>query len=249
MAGKNTKQNPRTLKWIVAIVVVLAVGIGANLALNWMGSLPGIALRMVSIKGTLKHVEPEALQFVVRRTVQGNFFTADVRAVRAEFENVPWVRAASVRRVWPDRLEVTIEEHAPLARWSTETLVNTHGEIFRADYTGELPRFAGPVGSEKEIAKAYGEYREMLKEISLEPREIALSARRAWQVKLSNGMALELGRVDMRKRLGRFVAVVKQVPELKERRGRADLRYPNGFALKLAGAAANREATGNAKTQ
>lgn len=247
MARRTTKPNPRAFKWIAAIVVVLAAIIAANLALNRVGTLAGIALKSVNVKGTLEHVEPEALQFVVKRTVQGNFFTVNIKTVRAEFENVPWVRAASVRRVWPDKLEVTIEEHVPLARWGTDALVNTHGEVFRADEAGDLPRFTGPLGSEKEIAAAYGEYREILKEAALVPAEILLSARRAWQVKLSSGMVLELGRVAMQKRLARFAAVVKQVPELKDRRGRADLRYPNGFALKFSGPASTREETGKAK--
>jgi cell division septal protein FtsQ len=52
---------------------------------------------------------------------------------------------------------------------------------------------------------------------------------------------LELGRTDVRERLARFVAVDKLTSELKERRGHVDLRYPNGFALKLLGPAKNKE--------
>jgi cell division protein FtsQ len=243
------KQNPRAWKWIAAFVMVLAAIIGANLILNWMGTLPGIAIRNVSIKGDLKHVESQAMQSVVKRAVRGNFFTVDVRAVRAEFERVPWVRAASVRRVWPDTLEVSIEEHEALARWGDDGLVNTHGEIFRAGYDGELPRFVGPQGSEKEVSETYAAFREILKSASLKPAEILLSPRRAWQVKLATGMTLDLGRVDMHRRLARFVAVNQLVPELQDRRGRADLRYPNGFALKLARPAAKEETSKRKKTQ
>ncbi len=85
------------------------------------------------------------------------------------------------------------------------------------------------------------DFRDVLQEVRLQPTEIVLSARRAWQVKLDNGMLLELGRVDTKQRLTRFVAVAKLIPELSDRRGRADLRYPNGFALKLTGAASTKE--------
>jgi cell division protein FtsQ len=237
MGRPNTKPPARALKWVAAIVVVLAVGIGANVTLNWAATLPGIALRTVSIKGPTKRVDPEALQF----------FSVDVRAVRREFESVPWVRAASVRRVWPDRLEVTIEEHQPLARWGTDAMVNTFGETFRADPIASLPRFAGPVGSEKEVADAYREYQKILEGSGLEIGDITLSARRAWQLKLGNGMVVELGRVDMEKRLARFVAVNKAAPELKDRRGRADLRYPNGFAVRFSSPTVTREESGKAK--
>lgn len=240
MARPAAKLNPRPLKWIAAIAVTLLAALGANLALNWAGRLPGIALKTVAFKGTLNHVTPETLDAMVKRVVRGSFFTVDVKAVRSEFEKVAWVRAASVRRVWPDRLEITLEEHVPLARWGTEALVNTHGELFRAEYAGELPRFVGPSGSEREMAEAYRDFRDVLKEVGLTQKEVLLSPRRAWQVKLTNGMQLELGRIDIAKRLARFVAVNKMVPELQERRGRADLRYPNGFALKLVGASAQR---------
>jgi len=162
--------------------------------------------------------------------------------VRAEFEKVTWVRSASVRRIWPDRLEISLEEQEPLARWGTDALINTHAEIFHADYAGDLPHFVGPVGSEREVADAYRDFSDILAKAELKPKEILLSPRRAWQVKLASGMVLDLGRVEMRERLTRFVAVSKQVPELQERKGRADLRYSNGFALKLTGTALPKQA-------
>ncbi len=60
---------------------------------------------------------------------------------------MPWVRKVALRRQWPRRLEVTIEEHSPLARWNDAGLVNAQGEVFVADYDGELPQFDGPEGS------------------------------------------------------------------------------------------------------
>lgn len=231
----SKKSNPRPLRWIAAAVIVLLAALCTNLALNWVGRLPGIALKTVNFKGRFDHLSPDVLQTVASRVVQGNFFTGDVKTVRTEFEKLPWVRSASVRRVWPDRLEVTLEEQVPLAYWGTDALLNTHGEIFRAPYNDPLPRFAGPPGSEREVTQAYQEFSAILKPVELMPEEVVLSARRAWQVKLGNDMVLELGRVDMAERLARFVAVSKLVPELAGRRGRIDLRYPNGFALKLAG--------------
>ena len=52
------------------------------------------------------------------------------------------------------RLEVTIEEHAPLARWNDAALVNAHGEVFVADYNGELPQFDGPDGTRRRGGRA-----------------------------------------------------------------------------------------------
>ena len=231
--ARAANPNPRSLKWLAAIALILLAAVSANLALNWAGRLPGIAIKAVSIKGSTDQVPQAALQAAVKRVVKDNFFTVDVNSVRVEFEKVPWVRGASVRRIWPDKLEITLDTHIPLARWGREALVNIRGEVFRAEYVGELPRFAGPPGSEREVAEAYRDFRAILGQANLTLKEVELSPRRAWQVKLGNGMLLELGRIEMRERLGRFVAVNRLQPELQTRRGHADLRYPSGFALKL----------------
>jgi len=231
----------RSLKWIAAIALVLAAGWIAQVQLNWLGIVPGIAVKEVLIKGELHRIRREVPDVLVGRVMKGNFFTVDIGDVQSEFEKLPWVRSASIRRSWPDRLEVTLEEHVPLARWGSSGLVNDHGEIFNAEYEGDLPRFVGPAGSEKEMTGAFLLYQSELQKIGRRVAEIAMSARRAWSVKLDSGMVLALGRSDAQQRLERFVAVDKLIPELKDRRGYVDLRYPSGFAVKLLGQLKNKE--------
>jgi cell division protein FtsQ len=229
------KISRRSLKWIAAIALVLAAGWVAHLASNWLAIVPGIAVKEVVIKGDLQRVKREVPDVLVGRVMKGNFFTVDIRDVQSEFEKLPWVRSASIRRIWPDRLEVTLEEHVPLAHWGSGALVNDRGEIFKAEYEGDLPRFVGPAGSEKEMAAAYLQYQSQLQKVGRGVAEITMSARRAWTLKLDSGMVLALGRSDAQQRLERFVAVEKLIPELKDRRGYVDLRYPSGFAVKLLG--------------
>ena len=79
-----------------------------------------------------------------------------------------------------------------------------------------------------------------LRTIRVTPEEVTLSPRYAWTVKLSNGMQVEIGRernqytlYDRCKRLTAAWGAVTQ------RWGKdieyADLRYPNGFAIRAAG--------------
>src|SRR6478735_56949 len=87
------------------------------------------------------------LEAVVRSELSGTFFTLDLARARQALAQVPWVRSAGLRRQWPRRLEIEIEEHAPLARWNDAGLVNTRGEVFVADWNGDLPQFSGPPGA------------------------------------------------------------------------------------------------------
>jgi cell division protein FtsQ len=235
------KSRLRWLKWIAAIALVVVMAAVANLAFNWPVIVPGIAVKEVVIKGELQRIKREIPDALVGRVMKGNFFTVDIGNVQSEFEKLPWVRSASIRRIWPDRLEVTLDEHVPLAHWGSGALLNDHGEIFKAEYEGDLPRFVGPAGSEKEMTSAYLQYQSQLRKVGRRVVEITMSARRAWSVKLDSGMVLALGRSDAQQRLERFVAVDKLIPELKDRRGYVDLRYPNGFAVKLLGRPKNKE--------
>jgi cell division protein FtsQ len=174
------------------------------------------------------------IEAVVRRDLRGNFFTLDLAQARKSFEAIAWVRKADVRRQWPDRLDVTLEEHVPLARWGTLGLVNTQGEVFQAQYEGQLPVFNGPNGAAKEMAIQYAYFRRALEAIGREPVQVNVSARRAWSIRLDGGTTLELGRADIEGRLARYVQNHAQAASLLGRRMEyVDLRYANGFAVRI----------------
>jgi cell division protein FtsQ len=205
---------------------------------------PLLPVRHVALQGELGHVTREQAEGAARAGVTGTFFSVDLDAVRRRFEALPWVRKVEVRRLWPDRIQVAIEEHVALARWGADAqaarLVNTHGEVFEGKPADaeQLPQFAGPLGSAQEVTRRYGAFRQALAPLKLEPRQVLLSPRYAWQVRLSNGLTLELGRDQLKEpvleRLSRFVAFYAQtLGRLNRRLDYVDLRYPNGFALRV----------------
>ena len=197
-------------------------------------SLPLFPLREVRIVSEPQFVQPGQIESVVQRELRGNFFTLDLALARAAFERLSWVRKADVRRRWPDRLEVTLEEHQPLARWGAAGLVNTQGEVFEAAYPGSLPLFNGPSGAAKEMAIQYVYFRQSLESIGRMPVQVNVSPRRAWSVRLDNGTSLELGRNDIEGRLARFVQNYPQAADVLGRRMQhVDLRYANGFAVRV----------------
>lgn len=205
---------------------------------------PLLPMRHVVLHGQLAHVTRAQAEAAAQAAVSGTFFSVDLDAVRRAFEALPWVRKVEVRRLWPDRVEVGIEEHAVLARWGSDAhakrLVNSYGEVFEGELPDavRLPQLAGPAGSAKEVTRRYGGFREALAPLDLDPRQVLLSPRYAWQIRLSNGLTLELGRDQLKEpvleRLTRFVAVYTQtLGSLNRRLDYVDLRYPNGFALRV----------------
>jgi hypothetical protein len=68
------------------------------------------------------------------------------------------------------------------------------------------------------------------------PVMVQLTPRRAWQVKLDKGPTIELGREDIEARLARYIALHERtVGVLKRRIEYVDLRYANGFAVRIPG--------------
>ncbi len=202
----------------------------------WLVRLPVFPITVVRVVSPLTHVTAEQVEGIVHREVRGNFFTQQLADTRTAFEKLPWVRRADIRRQWPGTLEVRLVEHVPLARWGRTALVNVHGEVFEAAFDGELPVFNGPDGAAKEMTIQYEHFRRGLAAIGRKPGELNVSPRRAWQVRLDDGLTLDLGREHVEERLRRFVAVYPQtIARMTRPVDRVDLRYANGFAARVPG--------------
>ena len=213
-------------------------GLGALLAFiaaaAFVIQLPIFPLREIRLDASPVHVTRGEIEHGLRDVIRGNFFTLDLEAIRDAFGRLPWVRGVELRRRWPDSLEVTLEEHVPLARWAGKALVNTHGELFRAAFDDPLPLFLGPEGAAKEMAIQYEYFRRGLSSIGRQPVQVHVSPRRAWQLTLENGLVLELGREQIEARLARFIGVYERtVATLDQEVRHVDLRYANGFAVRM----------------
>ncbi|HEY8887398.1 MAG TPA: cell division protein FtsQ/DivIB [Gallionella sp.] len=195
--------------------------------------LPGLfPLHSVRLMAAPQRVDTAEVLEVVRNEVRGNFFTVDIKQLRQFLEKLPWVRGVNIRREFPSRLAVQLEEHQALARWNNSALVNRQGEVFAAESEQVLPGFIGPDGAAAEVTQYYIQFDQQLAGLNLQVDQIVLTPRHAWQLHLSNGMVLELGREDMQQRLARFVKVYPySLAAVQQRVKYVDLRYRNGFAV------------------
>lgn len=254
-------QDARLINFIansLAVLAVVALLIGA---VYWVAQRPYFAVSALRLQpaeedGELRFVTASSLNETIRGNLRGNFFFIDLDEVRELVETTPWVRHARIQRVWPNTLTVYVEEHQPLALWNENAMINTWGEAFTA-YAGDLPpgtvlpQLRGPADSERLVVQRYAEVARWFAPLQLRINELALSPRYAWEVTLSDGIRLNLGRdpaADIADPHGRsgalpFAARIERFVEAWPRlaqslNGRtiasADLRYPNGFAITLA---------------
>lgn len=223
-----------------ALVLLGVLGVlGLRWSLHWVVSRPMFTIREVRVLGDLEQVD-RALVAKRALALQGGFFSLDLAQASSELRTVTWVRNVALRRIWPDGLEVTVEEQHPVARWDEGELVNQQGERFGAEFAGVLPYLSGPAGHEAQMVAEYEQFRSQLAPLGLAISDLELTERGAWRLTADNGLEVELGRDDVHGRLARFVQAYPQLQRVARPAGAvADLRYAHGFALRAGAGSRN----------
>ncbi|HVZ45412.1 MAG TPA: cell division protein FtsQ/DivIB [Ramlibacter sp.] len=210
------------------------------------------AIAAIAVEGDTSHNSVAMLRANVAPKLSGNFFTLDLQRARAAFEAVPWVRHAVVRRQFPNRLRVRLQEHEAAALWGAEgaegdsRLVNTYGEVFEANVgdveQDNLPRLAGPEGESAQVLAMYRALQPVFEPLDLAIEQLTLSNRGSWAATLDSGAVIELGRgsgAEVVARTQRFAQTLTQVTgkygRSPEALVSADLRHTDGYAVRLRG--------------
>lgn len=235
---------------ITATVLFVACGLLLAGALGWWAVRnPMFAIRGIVVQGDTAHTSAATLRANVLPRLRGNFFTVDLQKTREAFEAVPWVRHAIVKRQFPNKLRVQLEEQEAEAFWGADSesrLVNTYGEVFEANpgdvEQDEMPRLVGPEGTAAQVLAMYRGLKPMLENLELGIEQVALSGRGGWTLTLDSGATVELGRgatEEVLARSQRFAATLTQVTAKYGRKPEAlvtaDLRHTDGYAVKLRG--------------
>ncbi len=218
---------------LATAVFVLYMG-GRQAVETWL------PIRIIEVHGAA-HTETRQELRSVLASLRGGLVSMDLAAARLGFEALPWVRRATVRRVWPGRLRVDLQEHVPAAAWNDQAVLDIHGEVFAVRPWPGLPRFSAQEGLEGEVARRYGEFARRLAPYGWRVAAIRVDARYAWQLVLNNGVSIDLGQERLDERLRRFVVFYPPAAARVSGIRRVDMRYPNGFAV--SGATSNETRT------
>jgi cell division protein FtsQ len=233
--------DPRRLNTAALLFGVAALAMLTWGGIAWAVRQPAFAINHVAVDGRLARVNTAHVGAVIREELRGTFFTMRLADARASLLRVPWVKSVALRRRWPDRLEVTLAEHEPLARWNENALVDTEGEAFNADFDGELPQLTGSEGSAALVAASFRDFGAALAPRALAISELHLSPRGSWRLRTTGTppLTIDLGRSAPGERLARFVAYQPRTVGALARGGTrveyVDLRYSNGFAVRVPG--------------
>lgn len=222
----------RWVNWLLPFVVICAIFIWAGNHLSNPATLP---VNKIQVHGAFVNVDEAMLHRVIDGVVAGGYFNADVEYVRKVVEQLPWVSKASVRRVWPDTLSISVKEQQPVAVSKQLGLINAEGDVFKPAnnfLNKELPVFEGKASLNKLMLSKYYEMNKILTTINRKITYLKLDARLAVELKLDNGLKVVLGRGQTVNRLERLMNIYpKTLARHIENIEVIDLRYTNGMAI------------------
>jgi cell division protein FtsQ len=239
----------RLMNWTASALFVGCAVLVLAAGARWALRNPVFALHRIVVQGDLAHNNAVTLRANVAPSLAGNFFTVDLSAARAAFEQVPWVRRAQVRREFPGSLRVVLQEHQAAAFWGSDTdsaMVNTRGEVFEANAgdveQDNLPRLEGPAGHSAEMLAMLHRLQPVFEPLGMGVDVLELSGRGGWRATLDSDAVVELGGGtpdEVVQRTQRFVRTLTQVAAQYQRRAdaleSADLRHAVGYAVRLRG--------------
>ena len=218
---------------VTALLLMGLIGLaGREIIKNSLNAMP---IRYIRTAGVFQYLSKNEVQSALLPLVDTSFFSADMQAIQQAVAALPWVASVTVKRVWPDAIDIKVYEKKPYMRWGETSLLNERGDLFtpkQVSRFADLPMLWGPERQEKKVLEIVKGVSTELADQSLSLAEFQVNDRWAWKIILTTGTEIELGRNEQLKKLQRFL---KTLAVLGQERVNAmatvDLRYPNGFAI------------------
>lgn len=225
----------RSSVWLNRLLIMLGAAVVLTAGIKAFITVQSLPVQRISVTGELEHTQAQAVQDMVQPGLVGGFLSADLQQIRRQLEGLPWIYEATVRRRWPNALEIHVVEELPIARWGRDGFLNHEGGVFHSDKDGDwqaLPHLQGPKGSARSLVAKYQRLVEILAPLDLAVEQLAVDERGQLEAVLAGGMQLSLGGDDFLERMQRFKGIYRT--ELAARRTevvRVDLRYESGIAV------------------
>jgi cell division protein FtsQ len=219
---------------LMGVLAVLAIG-GGLWRSQTLSHLHRKPIRHVKIEGAFQYIAQDRLRQVLKPEMQRGYYHANMQAIHEAIKALPLVDTVDVKRVWPDTVQIKITEQKPMVRWGDNALLNKQGDLLIPDDMSRfshLPLITGPEGQQKKWLEIMKGVYIVLKDKSMQLAEFHVNERRAWRIKLTSGLEMQLGRKAPLENMQRFLKTMDLVgAEQVALMASVDTRYPNGYAV------------------
>lgn len=212
----------------------------AGQSLAYVAANAGFGVEAITIEGLRDTREGDVLDYLAV-TPTTSVLGFDIDAARDRVLALPWVKEASVRRVYPNQLMVEIEEHAPFARMLQRGrvhLVTVEGEEITDEITDVHAALPLVVGE-----GAPGEATAFFAHLAARPHVlgsvVALErvGDRRWTLHMREDVQVHLPELEVDSALVRLEEMMRREAVLERAITVIDLRSPDQLVVQLTDAA------------
>jgi cell division protein FtsQ len=212
-----------------------------KLACDTAANAAGMRITSVSLSGQ-RQVSREEIFAAAGVTENSSLPFLDVAAARAKLEAIPWIAEATVRKLYPDRLQITVTEREAFALWQFEgkvSVIAADGTVLGAKVE---PRFAAlPFVVGKGAASRARDFLAVLDSqpvIRDQVRAVVLVAERRWNLRLKNGIDVRLPESGVASALETLARLDREKSLLSRDITAVDLRLSDRVTVRLSDSAA-----------
>ncbi len=234
----NSVASPLWLKLKILLMVscILLLIIVAQPVVKKLTMALDQPIKLVNVDGDFTNIDAEYVKALIEQQMSDGIVQTDLKQIRELLLAQPWVQRASIRRKWPDTLNVWIVENTPVAKFNN-SLLSAESKIFTpTDDINKfvLPQLTGSAAGAEIIWKQYQLLTQLLQQEGLNIITLNRADRGSWDFTLTenNNLQIYLGRNGVEKQIERFLILYRHVlkanfAEIEH----VDLRYTHGIAV------------------
>ena len=243
---------------VVASVLIASVGFGVvqgghlnflsaqvSAAAHAAANAVGFRINLIALNGN-KQVSREEVFAIAGITGENSLLLLDVADVRDRLRANPWVADATVLKLYPDRLQITIEERKPFALWQKDGRVSVIADdgtilqpyVARQFYRLPLVVGIGAATRAKPFLAVLDQYPVVRKSLHAS----VLVAERRWNIGLKNGIDIRLPEDGLDDALALLVRLDRDKKLFSRDLTAIDLRLPDRVTVQLSEDAAKARA-------
>lgn len=219
---------------LLTLLIVCALLLTARIGYLFLADAYKFPINTVKIAANYQHITRKQIELVLSNYLDASFFSLSVRRLKRDLLALDWSDSVNIERVWPDTLKITLNEKLPVAIWNN-ALMTEEGDIFnvgKEQTDTRLPHLSGPDQQQTDVLQIYQKLSKLLSMYGLHAASLQLRDNQAWELSLTNGIQLHLGKRDLEKRLQRFCRAYPVVfADKPEQLSSVDLRYAHGMAV------------------
>ena len=224
----------RSFKWRKSynwVFLLIPIVIGGHSLTRVDEMLP---IRTIQLAGSFEYLDQDEVEQALQSYIGQGFFSLDIHQLQRSLHEKPWTDSVSVRRIWPDKIRVTISEKKPVARWDEQHLLSDKARVYQADTRdfSHLPLVHAMNHRPEWVLTRFYALDARFTSVDERVQALRVDSRGALDVELINGLQIKLGRSDIERKIDRLISIYsKQILPRREQIERLDLRYSNGFAV------------------